>query len=51
MHVKSLSQGLNVVLTQPGLNPGTTDPKAKCLPLDHDAMLTMSPGPKATKHA
>ena len=36
MHVKGLSQGLNVDLTQPGSNSGSPDPKAKCLPLYHD---------------
>ena len=33
MHVKSLSQGLNVEFI-----PGLSDPKAKCLPLDHNAI-------------
>ena len=37
IHVKSRSQGLNVDLAQPGLEPGTYDPEAKCLPLDHNA--------------
>ena len=36
MHVKSLSQGLNVDLVQSGLEP---DPEAKCLPLDDAATL------------
>ena len=35
MHGKSLSQGLNVKLTQ----PGHRDPKAKSLPLEHNPTL------------
>ena len=37
MHVESLSQGLTLDLAQAGLKLGPPDPKAKCLPLDHDA--------------
>ena len=37
MHVKSLSQGLNFDLAQPGLEPGISWLEAKCLPLDHNA--------------
>ena len=41
MHVKSLSQGLNVDLAQPGLEPGTSCPEAKCLALDHNATIAI----------
>ena len=36
MHIKSLLQGLNVNLAQPGLEPGPPYPEAKST-LDHDA--------------
>ena len=35
MHIKSLSQGLNVYLAQ----PGPPDPEAKCLPLEHNTIM------------
>ena len=34
MHVKSLSKGLNALSNQDS-DTGPSDPKAKCLPLDH----------------
>ena len=43
MHVKSLSQGLNV-----DSNPGPPDPEAKCLPVDHNATLYFVSGQNGT---
>ena len=36
MHVKSLSQDLASTWNSQGSKPGSSDPEAKCLPLDHN---------------
>ena len=52
MHVKSFSQGLNLDLAQPGLEPKDLLIPKPCLPLDHDASRSKIQGNKpATIHS